>query len=272
MKLFLQASFALLLSMSFFNHGHAESIKFISTPTHSKEVSTAIYTPLTEYLSQQTGKKVELIHPMNFLNYINRMKKGEYDITFDGPHFTSWRIKHLQDTAIARLPGTIKIAVITKQEYTNINTLDDLVGRKVCAFASPNLLTMAYLDHYPNPARLPMITSARGTNGFKGLIQCLKRNHAKAAVLRASVWKKIDKTGLKLISEKEKAFPARTFTASSRLDSATQDSIQQALLAPEATQHIQMLLKTFKKTKIISAKSEDYSDIDQLLKPLWSFR
>ena len=247
----------------------AESLKFITAPTHSKQQTLAIYKPIVDYLSDKTGKEIELTFPINFLDYVNKMRAGVYDITFDGPHFTSWRIKHLGDTPVVRFPSQIKIAVITTSDYPQFENIDDLVGRRVCAFASPNLLTMAYLNHYPNPIRLPVIIPAKG---FKGLLQCLKTGKGKAAVLRDKIWHKIDKTGLKLISIPEASYPDRTFTVSNRIDTATKNIIQQALLAPEATPHIHKLLKTFKKPEFIEASEKEYEGIDQLLNQIWAFK
>lgn len=270
MKLFLHLGMTAFLLLSFTSNSNAESYKFITAPTHSKQKTKEIYTPLINYLSKKTGKTIELIYPINFLDYINKMKRGEADITFDGPHFSSWRINNLKDRAIARLPGQIKIAVITKQEHSKLNKMKDLIAQKVCGFASPNLLTMAYLDHYPNPVQLPNMVPVKG--GFKGLLKCLKSNKGKAAVLRDKLWNKIDKQGLKLISIPEKSYPDRTFTVSNKMDNATQDAIQQALISPDASQHIQGLLSTFKKQGLIKTNNNEYTGIDKLLSQVWSFR
>lgn len=248
---------------------YAESYKFISAPTHSKQQTKALYTPLIKYLSEKTGKEIELIFPINFLDYINKMRRGKYDITFDGPHFASWRIKNLGDTAIARFPGAIKIAIITKEEHATLNTMNDLIGRRVCGFSSPNLLTMAYLDYYTNPIQIPVIVP---TKGFKGVVKCLKSGKGKAAILRDKIWNKINKTGLKLISIPENSYPDRTFTVSNRINETTRLTIQKALLSEEAKGHITKLLKTFKKTNLIHTNNDEYIDVDKLLKPIRAFR
>ncbi|MDH5424151.1 MAG: phosphate/phosphite/phosphonate ABC transporter substrate-binding protein [Gammaproteobacteria bacterium] len=67
----------------------SEPLKFISARTHPKELTQKLYTSLLSYLSQNIGKKIELVLPRGYLDYINKMRKGNYDITFDGPHFSS---------------------------------------------------------------------------------------------------------------------------------------------------------------------------------------
>jgi len=268
-KIFFFLSLSYNFSASAESVQYADTITFITAPTHSKQKTKEIYTPITDYLSKKAGIEVKLIYPINFLDYINKMRKGSYDITFDGPHFASWRIKNLGDAPVARLPGQIKIAIITKAQHSRFNNMDDLVGQRICAFASPNLLTMAYLDNYENPVRLPVTVPAKG---FKGLVKCLKDNKGKAAVLRDKMWNKMDKTGLKLISIPENAYPDRTFTLSSKIDLATQLVIQKALTSPEAEAPLSKLLKTFKKPKLITASKEEYDGVDQLLKPIWAFK
>lgn len=261
--------FLVSLLLAPLQHAYAESYQFATAPSHSKKITREIYTPVIKYLAQKTGKEIELVIPFSFLDYVNKMKTGTYDIIFDGPHFASWRIKNLSDIPIARLPGDIKIAIITTEQHKDYNNLDDLIGQRVCAIASPNLLTMSFLNHYKNPLRLPIIVPAKG---FKGLVQCLKSGKGKAAVLRDKMWNKINKSGLKLISIPDDAYPDRTFTVSSRIDPSTQEKIRQALMAPEAGPHLAKLLSTFKKTELIAATVDEYNGIDQLLNQLWAFR
>jgi len=265
----LQILFLTSISFVSIESATAESLKFITAPTHSKQQTREIYTPIVKYLSEQTGKNIELVLSINFLDYVNKMRGGSFDITFDGPHFSSWRIKNLGDTPVARFPGEIKIAIATTEGHSEYRKLDDLVGRRVCAFASPNLLTMAYLNNYPNPLRLPVIIPAKG---FKGLVNCLKTGKGKAVVLRDKMWNKMDKSGLKLISIPDIAYPDRTFTVSKRIDQSTLSNIRRALLADDAKQPLSKLLRTFKKPELIATTAEEYKDIDQLLNSIWAFK
>lgn len=245
-----------------------QAINFITAPTHTKAITEKMYTPLVQYLSQKTGETIKINYPVNYLDYTLKMRKGQYDITFDGPHFTSWRIKELGDTPVARLPGKIQIVVAVPANEDKLLSIDLLAGHKVCAFPSPNLLTMAFLNYFDNPIQQPILIPAKG---FTGIQECLKKEKGRAMVLRKKIWEKMDKTGLKLIAEPTDAFPDRTFSIASRIDSTTQAKIKAALLDAEAAPYLNNLLDTFKKKNLVPTDASEYIGMHKLLNPLWGF-
>ncbi len=154
-----------------------DTIVFATAPTHSKDETTKLYTPLMRYLSEVTGKKFVIEPAANFVEYSVRMRLDKYDMVFDGPHLTGWRVANMEHTPIVRFPGTIKIVVAAKKE-SGLSSMKDLEGgyARVCAFSSPNMLTMAFLSHFPNPVRQPHLIR---TQGFKGLLKCIKGNRGR---------------------------------------------------------------------------------------------
>ena len=249
-----------------------DEIVFSTAPTHSKEETLKLYTPLMRYLSEVTGKKFVIKPAANFIEYSVRMRLGKYDMLFDGPHLTGWRMANMEHTPIVRFPGTIKIVVAAKKD-SRLNSMEDLEGgyARVCAFSSPNMLTMAFLSYFPNPVRQPSLIR---TQGFKHLVSCLKSNRGQAAVLRDKFWGKIseeDKAELKLIAQPERGYPERTFSVSSELSEPLRKQIAEAILSEEGQKVSQALLARFKKKNFIPAKAEDYKDLDRLLRPVWGF-
>ena len=249
-----------------------DEIVFSTAPTHSKEETLKLYTPLMRYLSEVTGKKFVIKPAANFIEYSVRMRLGKYDMLFDGPHLTGWRMANMEHTPIVRFPGTIKIVVAAKKD-SRLNSMEDLEGgyARVCAFSSPNMLTMAFLSYFPNPVRQPSLIR---TQGFKHLVSCLKSNRGQAAVLRDKFWGKIseeDKAELKLIAQPERGYPERTFSVSSELSEPLRKQIAEAILSEEGQKVSQALLARFKKKNFIPAKAEDYKDLDLLLRPVWGF-
>jgi hypothetical protein len=85
-----------------------------------------IYDPLASYLSKILGQKVVYENPGNWFNYQRQMREDKYDIVFDGPHFISWRIEHVQHEAIARMPGPLGFVLLARADDTEINKIDDL--------------------------------------------------------------------------------------------------------------------------------------------------
>ncbi len=272
MRLYAHAVVALLFLFSTAIHAADDEIVFSTAPTHSKEETVKLYTPLMRYLSEVTGKKFVLKPAANFVEYSVRMRLGKYDMLFDGPHLTGWRMANLEHTPIVRFPGTIRIVVAAKKN-SKLISMDDLEGgyARVCAFASPNMLTMAFLSHYPNPVRQPSLIR---TQGFQHLMSCLKSDRGQAAVLRDKLWGKIsddDKAEMKLIGQPERGYPERTFSVSSNIGEPLRKQIAEAMLSEEGQQVSQALLARFKKKNFIPARPEEYKGLDQLLRPVWGF-
>ena len=272
MRLYAHAIAALLFLVTTAVHAADEEIVFSTAPTHSKKETIKLYTPLMNYLSEVTGKKFVIKPAANFVEYSVRTRLGKYDMQFDGPHLTGWRMVNLDHTPIVRFPGTIRIVVAAKKD-SKLASMEDLEGgyARVCAFASPNMLTMAFLSYFPNPVRQPSLIR---TQGFQHLVSCLKSDRGQAAVLRDKLWGKIsdeDKAELKLIAKPERGYPERTFSVSSEIPEALRKQIADAMLSEEGQKVSQALLGRFKKKNFIAAKPEDYNKLDLLLRPVWGF-
>ncbi|KPJ93231.1 MAG: hypothetical protein AMJ53_07800, partial [Gammaproteobacteria bacterium SG8_11] len=59
-------------------------------PRELPEAGLKLYGPLASHLSELLGEKVIYQHPNNWLEYQRDLRRGVYDIVFDGPHFVSW--------------------------------------------------------------------------------------------------------------------------------------------------------------------------------------
>ena len=238
-----------------------------TAPTQSFEDTRALYTPLAQFLSKTTGKNVVLRPAHNFIGYQSKLRHDRYDIVFDGPHLTAWRVNRKNHEPVVRFPGQIRIVVATKEE-SEYKALADLDRARVCAFASPNMLTMVFLSQFPNPVRQPHLLREQG---FKDLVDCLQSGRGDVAVLRDKQWDKVDQTGLRLIPFPEHSYPERTFTVSERVDLETREKIRAALLSEEGKIAAEKLLSRFKKSKFVPATKAEYANMDELLAPLWGF-
>jgi len=247
-------------------------ITFATAPTQSLAETQRIYGPLVDYLAKTTGKDIQLIAPRNFLEYSSKMRKGKYDIIFDGPHFVSWRMENINHQPIARLPGKLVFAAIVKDGGV-INNVKQLVGKKVCAVNSPNLATLMILDSFPNPVRQPVIVSSRS---FKDAFACLKAGKGQAAFIPLGFWKKFKKAGKTdglrvLYTTKKNPLPTRTFSISKRLEPATISAIQKALLNTEGQEGAEPLLKRFRRKNFVEATSKEFEGLSRLLLSVWGF-
>ncbi len=260
------AAMALMVAGSAF--AADDTIVFSSAPTQLPAVTVKLYTPLMNYLAKATGKKFVIKPASTFIEYDNAMRAGDYDMLFDGPQFTGWRMDHLGFVPIARLNGDIK-AVVAVADNSKIRTIGDFVGHKVCAFASPNMLTLDFMSYFSNPARQPIFIREQS---FKDILACVKDGKGEAAVLRDTVWAKQDHTGLHLLNQPFHGYPERTFSLGKRVDGALRQKITAALLAPEALKAAAPILKQFHRQAIVAVNARDYSGLGRLLAPVWGFQ
>lgn len=246
-----------------------EVITFSTAPTHSREDTARIYGPLMTYLNQVTGKRFELDPAANFIEYSTRMRLDRYDMLFDGPHLSGWRIDMRNHEALARLPGQIRF-VLVGQENSPLQSMHELEHGviRVCAFASPNMLTLAFLSYYPNPARQPVMLRVQG---FNELEQCVRSGRGDVAVMRDGQWNNMNQQGLRVIDTQREAYPERTFTISRSVDSAVREQIRQALLSEEGKAALAPILETFSRDRLIPADNTDYRGLGALLVPVWGF-
>jgi len=263
---------SLVLSASAFSAQDRKEIIFGTPPTQSVEKAIALYGPLAEYLTQAAGATVKLVPAGSFVEYSNKMRKGEYDLIFDGPHFVSWRMKKLNHIPIARLPGELVFVVVTKED-SKVKNIKELVGKKICGIASPNLATLSILDQFSNPVRQPIIIAIKS---FKESMACVKEGKAEAGVMPIKFWKKFEKAkkvdGLKILyTTKENPLPPRTFSISSDVNVAIRHKITGALLDSEGKPGAKPVLDRFRSKNFVEAKPKAYKGLDRLLREVWGF-
>jgi ABC-type phosphate/phosphonate transport system substrate-binding protein len=254
--------FALLCG---YQAAHAE-LTLTAAPRETAQAGARLYGPLAASVSEILGEKVVYRHPGDFLTYSNEMRAGQYDLVFDGPHLAAWRIEHLQHEAVARLPGSLVFKVVTK--HADIETLDDLIGKKVCGLLSPNLATLTMLYEYKNPAQQPIFRDVKG--GFVRVFEALKSDKCIAAVFRSDYYdnkvSQQEKDDLKVIFI-SKPVPNQTITASPRVPEEGKRNLAQALTSKEEAVGAENLFQRFSKNKpeFIATSGEEFTHLNRLL-------
>jgi len=257
----LVAKAAFLLTLFIFNNVQAELV-MSAPPRESLKAGNKLYTPLAKHLSQLLGEKVTYQHPDNWLHYQRELRNDVYDIVFDGPHFISWRIKHLQHQVLVKLPGTLEFFIVTKKGDERITDMIDLIGKKICAISPPNLATMTVIDQFQNPVRQPDIYPVRG--GYKGVAKQFSAGKCDAAVFRDTFYKK--KLSKETRENMTKLFastplPNQAISVSRRVNKKNKLKIIKSLTSGKGVQYANDIVKRFggKKTKsFIVARQKDY--------------
>ncbi|WP_455211237.1 phosphate/phosphite/phosphonate ABC transporter substrate-binding protein [Kaarinaea lacus] len=236
-------------------------------PRELPDAGNKLYGPLASHLSELLGEKVIYRHPNNWLEYQRDLRRGVYDIVFDGPHFVSWRVEHLQHDVLVKLPGSLEFVVAAYEEAAHLNTIQDLIGKKVCAIPPPNLATLTMMEQFKNPVRQPVIWDVRG--GFMNVYKALQRRECVAAVFRADFYDKRlsgkNRTGLKAIF-RSKPLPNQAISVGPRLDTDKKAKIIRSLTVGEGKNATLSISKRFAGNQaFIVAHKEEYLTHNNLL-------
>ncbi len=239
---FVASIFLLLLSHSVL----ANELIMSAAPRESVADGHKLYEPIAAHMSKILGVKVTYKHPRHWLRYQSDIKKQNYDIVFDGPHLASWRIKYIEHQALIKLPGTLAFHIITKADNKAINNPEDLVYKKVCAIAPPNLTSVVLLQRLNDPVREPIIISVKG--GMKGIYKNLMEGSCIAAVVRTDFYNKKlsdeQRKGLKILYTSPE-FPNQVITTSNKISAENRQALITAFTQGEGVTTMNPVVKRF---------------------------
>ncbi len=238
-------------------------------PRETAELGNKLYSPLADYLSGLLGEKVVYEYPQNWLQYQRDLRKGVYDIVFDGPHFVSWRVEHLKHDVLLKLPGTLEFVIVSQGDDDEIKTVKDLVGKRVCGIPPPNLATMTVIEQFKNPVRQPVIWGVEG--GYMRVFREFGARHCRAAVFRTNFfYKKLtaeDRKGLNVLY-KSKPMPNQAISVSQRVSAVDKKKIIRSLTIGPGKQATAGIVRRFSDNKadpFVEANNKEYRDYNELL-------
>lgn len=244
---------------------------FVAPPRESPERGVEIYKPIADFLTKSTGERFTYQHPKNWSEYSRGMIDGDYDLVFDGPHFVSWRIHNIDHEVIAKLPQLHIWRVIAKKDNEEIKSLNDLIGRKVCAPKSPNFGMLTMMSHFTNPEKEPIQVTTKGwKDGFDSVVQ----GKCVATVLPITNHKKFDPEQKQTkVIHTHLPYPNQAFTVGPNIPPGLKARIRKELLSEEGQQALLMLRDRFTGgAKLVSAENEEYEGISMMLKRADNFK
>jgi ABC-type phosphate/phosphonate transport system substrate-binding protein len=247
-----------------------EEYIFTAPPRGSGDNEAEVYIPIADYLSKATGKKIIYKHSDNWLSYQDGMRKGAFDVVFDGPHFVSWRMAHLKHVPLAKLAGNLAFAVAVRKDNKTVHEIKDLAGRTVCGLAPPNLATLTLYGQFPNPVRQPLVLEAES---FEQAYKNMMDGKCIAVVMRDKMLEKLnkDKESVRVVFQSP-GVPNQAFSAGPRLSSEERNKIAEALISPEARKQFPQFFDRYSKGKdLVPANDSEFRDLIVLLKDTWGF-
>lgn len=225
-----------------------------------------MYAPLVRYMERILDDKIVFDYPQDWKEYSRNMRNGRYDIVFDAPHFSSWRIKNINHTPVARLPGQLGHVIVTNLFDASPRKLRDLVGVSICSAVSPSLSNMTVYSMFDNPVHMPQIREIEGN--YLDLYASLRAGVCDAAILTDSDYKQLRPSlrhSLRVVVRSEPV-PERTITVSDRL-AQKKALLAQMLTSNEGAQAAQSVFRQFgkKEQTFVKVKLAEYRDLDDML-------
>lgn len=244
---------------------------FSAPPRETEEDALRTYQPIAEYLSRIVGKSIVYRYPKDWLTYQTEMQRGSYDLVFDGPHFNSWRISHLQHSSLVKVAGEHAFAVVVRKDDKRITDLKQLAGQKVCGMNPPNLGTLSVLGQFDNPSRQPLIVNSLGwTKAYEGL--AFEKKCAAAIIPVANLKTFSNHENIVRVVYRTKALPNQAFSAGPRITTQDQALISAALISQDGAAAAQRLLSANGADQGLAYASKDeYAGLDMYLKDSWGY-
>lgn len=251
--------------------GATDTYVFSAPPRESAQAAAEIYGPIAAYLSAATGKKVVYRQPANWIAYQTEMRKGDYDLVFDGPHFNAWRATNLRHNILSKAPGDHSFVVVVKKDNDKVRELKQLNGRRICGMSPPNLGTLTVLNEFDNPARQPVIVN---TESWAAIYSSMQAGQCAAAILPERNLAKLDPQGGDArIIFKAKTFPNQALSAGPRVVPEDQVIIARALASPNARTATAKLRETYALSgDFLPVAKDDYAGVASILKDTWGYQ
>jgi phosphate/phosphite/phosphonate ABC transporter binding protein len=233
------STLTLLLALSS-GVGRAEELRFGVLPRLSATELTAMFRPLAEYLSRETGQKVTLVIAKDFDAFENQVRNGELELAFSNPLVYA-QLKRTSDLAPLGLAaekkgGTKFRGVIIVRKDSGISDVAALRGKKLIFvdedslggyIAQALLLKKQGFDVDKDVVRLPFAKK------HDNVTMAVFSKAADAGGIREDDLEKlkdrIDLSQLKILAYTD-YFPNWPLFATARVSSGTRDAVRAALL------------------------------------------
>jgi ABC-type phosphate/phosphonate transport system substrate-binding protein len=242
-----------------------------AAPRNIPEDSEKIFAPIAGYLSQVLGRPVVYRRPATMSDYQSDVLAGSYDIVFDDPQVTSWRIARQQYKALVKIPGEFAYTAVVRANNARITDLKQLAGRKICALAPPNLGTLIMYEQFDNPMRQPaMIVGSDDNQNY----QSLMKGECEAAILPLGQLQRLDSAAPRTrIIFRSATLPQQAFAAGPRLTISERGKIMDALQSPAAAAVLTDFRQTYGvRDNFVAARDDEYAGLAKYLRDIWGYR
>lgn len=233
-----------------------ETLNFGVYPYLSPTEIVQQYAPLREYLAKALNRPVNMVSAPDFPSFIERTRKGEYDLVFTAPHMGRLAEKRDGWRRVAQTGYQMEIVILARAD-SNIHQLEDLHGKSI-AVGARNSMTYQIVNEALGKKKLGLERDVKilETPSFSNVIHAMLRGEADAGATSKRLWMLAPEQQRNAVREVYEAPPSPGFfiMAHPRLDT-TIDALKEALFRFKETPEG---VAFFQKTRQV-----DFRPIDQ---------
>ena len=243
----------------------SETYRLGVAPVLDYQDTLRTYQPLVDYLSRETGARIELAPARNFIEYWSQMRKPDaYDLVLDGAHLAAYRLENMDHQLLAKVSGVLSFSLISRPDEL-IFEAGELSNRRVAVQASPNLGGLLIFQLFDNPMRQPIMIEVK--NAMDAL-DAVREKRADAAYVPTPILSHYPEANV-IVSSGQ--MPNMSITASPNVPPELRLALAQALLTLSNESRGESILKGLNIEGFEAAENSEYQGLASLLNGMWGY-
>lgn len=232
-----------------------------------EEMPIASLQPLADYIGMLTGRQCVIEMPPNFPSYWEAVRGNRYDLAFDAPHFTDYRIQKFGFRALVKTPETASYSLIVRDDGRARDPAR-LVGKRVASLGLLSIGTPRLNVLFPNPIRQPVLHDVSST--AEG-IRLLRARKVEAAFLPTAMIERDDtRPGIAVVLTTEPV-PRLALSASPKVAPAMGAKIRDGLLRAQTTDAGREMLRAIGLDYFDATTNEEFANQSYVLRGYWGY-
>lgn len=222
------------------------------------------HTPLKLYLETHLRRPVELVTAPDFIEFISRTQKGDFDLILTAPHMGRLAEKRDNYKRLVKTGHEVQGIFLARKDST-IRKLEDLNGKSIMMAQPTSIIYQMSLEHLRKKGLVPgKNITVIGSRTHNNALYAPARRETDASVTGQLLWHGAEpeiRSQLVVIGQ-TRSVPGFMLMANSRMPSTETLKIQQLLLnfhkTPEGRAYFEATaLKGFNKINDMTMKSLD---------------
>ncbi len=230
------------------------------------------FSPLANFLSEKTGKKIYVRVGSSYQEHIDYIGNNKVDIAYMGPaSFVSLQKKYGDKPVLAKLEikgrAFFKGNIIVSNQ-SSIKSLNDLKGKRI-AFGSPGS-TMSYIVPHYMLHKAGVFNKQSADHDFlqshNNVALAVLSGDFDAGAVKPAVFRKFEDQGLRVLAETPE-ISEHLFVVRSDMSKKDYDILKSVMLNMNKSTEGKIALQEIKKsvTSLVDASADDYQNLREII-------